>query len=131
MTNRDVALRSIDAGNRLAEDELIDLATDDIVLDMSRSIGPGQGIYRGVDEVRGFFESYAEAFERVTATPLDFYERGDWMAIEIRVRIKGRGSGAEVEAHGARVYEFRVGKIARYVQFQDMTAAREYVDARF
>jgi uncharacterized protein len=130
MTNRELAEHAIDAANRLDEEDLLALATEDIVVDMSRSIGPAAGVYRGFDEVRAFFESYGEAFESVIATPIEFYERGDWMAIEMRVRVRGRGSGAEVEAQGARVYEFRDGKIARYIQFQDIASAREYVDGQ-
>jgi ketosteroid isomerase-like protein len=114
MTNRELVERHIDASNRFAIEELDELAADDIVVDMSRSIGPGQGVYRGLEEVGRFFESYVEAFERVIATPLDFYERGDWMAVEIRVSVRGRGSGVDIDARGARVYQFRDGKIARY-----------------
>jgi len=130
VTYRELAERTIEAGNRFDLDALEELATDDIVFDMSRSIGPARGVYRGPDEVRDFFHSYTEAFESAIATPLNFYERGDWMAIEIRIRVRGRGSGVDVDAHGARVYEFRDGKLARYVQFQDMDEAKAFVDAQ-
>ena len=130
MTHRELIERQIEAGNRFAIDEVEEMGTDDVVMDFSRSIGPSRGVYRGKQEVRAFFETYIEIFENVIATPLDMYERGQWVAVDVRVRMRGRGSGAEVEARGARVYEVRDGKIARYVQFQDMDSAREYVDAQ-
>ena len=130
MTNRDVALRTIEAANRFDFEALAELGTDDVEFDMSRSIGPASGVYRGIDETRAFFEQYVEVFESVIATPLEFYERGDWMAIDLEVRVRGRGSGVETTARGARAYGFRDGKIARYIQFQDMASAREYVDAQ-
>jgi ketosteroid isomerase-like protein len=130
VNNREVAERHIDASNRQDFSEVESVLTPDVVWDMSRSIGLWRGVYEGEQEVREFFESYLEAIESAIATPLEFYERGDWMAVDIRVRVRGRGSGAEVNARGARVYEFRGGKIVRYVQFQNMDEAREYVDAQ-
>jgi ketosteroid isomerase-like protein len=130
MTNRELVSRHVDAGNRYAFDELAALSTADIEMDMSRSIGPAQGTYRGLEEVTAFLESYVEAFESVIATPTDFYERGDWVAVEVQTRFRGRGSGAETAARGARVYGLRDGKVARYSLFQDMDSAREFVDAQ-
>jgi ketosteroid isomerase-like protein len=130
VTNRELAERHIDASNRLDIAAFEGLVTEDIVWDLSRSVGPARGIYRGEAEVRPLLMSYVEAFESVVATPLEYHERGDLIAVDIRVRTRGRGSGAEVEARGARVYEFRDGKIARYVQFQNFADAREFVDAQ-
>ena len=130
MTNRELVERTIDAGNRFAAEELEALFAEDVVIDFSRSVGPARGVYSGEDEVRRFFESYMEAFERVVATPVDWYERGDWVAVEMEVRFRGRGSGVDVDARGARVYRVRDGRIARHVQFQNMADARAYVDAQ-
>jgi ketosteroid isomerase-like protein len=129
MTNRELVERQFDAGNRFAVEELEQLFADDAVWDASRSIGPARGVYRG-NEIRLFLESYLEAFESIIATPLEIYERGNWIAVDTQVRMRGRGSGAEVEARGGRVYELRNGKIVRYIQFQNMADAREYVDAQ-
>jgi ketosteroid isomerase-like protein len=130
VTHREVAERHIDASNRMAIEEFEQLVTEDVIWDLTRSVGPMRGYYQGEAEVRPLLMSYVDAFERTTATPLEWHERGDWMAIDIRVRTRGRGSGAEVEARGARVYEFRDGKIARFVQFQNFADACEFVDAQ-
>lgn len=130
MTNRELAERHIEASNSFAVEEIERLFTEDAIWDASRSEGPARGVYRGREEIEPFLMSYLDAFESIIATPLEFYECGNWMAVEMQVRFRGRGSGAEVDARGARVYEFRDGKIARYVQFQNMGDAREYVDAQ-
>ena len=130
MTNREIAERHIDAANRLAVSEIEAIVHENAVWDLSRSIGPYRGVYQGESEVRAVLMSQLEAFESAHATALDFFERGDWMAVDIHVRMRGRGSGVEVEARGARVYEFKDGKIARYVQFQNMDDARAFVDAQ-
>ena len=130
MTNRQLAERHIDASNRFAVEELEELLAEDVVWDMTRSVGPFRGMHQGEAEVRPLLESYMEAFESIVATPLEWHERGDWIATDIRVQMRGRGSGAEVEARGARVYEFRDGRIARFVQFQNFADARAYVEAQ-
>ena len=130
MTNREVVERQIDAANRLAIDELEQVGADDIVVDFSRSMGPARGIYRGREGVRAFLQSLTEAFESIVATPVDMYERGNWIVVDVRVRFRGRESGVEVEARGGRAYELRDGLVARFVQFQDMDEAKAYVDAQ-
>jgi len=130
LTNRELAEAHIDASNRMATGEVEQLLTEDVVWDMSHSIGPFRGVYEGDEEVRPHLMSYVEAFESIVATPLEWHERGNWMAIDILARMRGRGSGAEVEARGARVYEFRDGKIARFIQFQNFDDAKRYVDAQ-
>ena len=130
MTHRPLIERTIDAGNRYAAEELVGIYTPDIVVDFSRSVGPARGVYRGEQEVRRFFESYMDAFESVVAKPVEWYERGDWVAVEMQVRFRGRGSGVDVDARGARVYRVRDGRVAQHVQFQNMDEAREYVDAQ-
>ena len=130
MTNRELVERQIDSGNRFAVEEIEELFSEDAVWDASRSIGPSRGIYRGKEEIEPLLMSYLEAFESIIATPIEIYERGNWIAVDTHVRMRGRGSGIEVEARGGRVYELRDGKIARYVQFQSMDEAREFVDAQ-
>jgi ketosteroid isomerase-like protein len=130
MTNREVVERQIEAGNRFAFDEVAQLSSDDMVVDFSRSIGPAKGVYRGVDEVRELLVSLTEAFESIIVTPHEVYERGNWIALDVHVRFRGRGSGAAVEARGARAYELADAKVIRLVQFQSMDEARAYIDAQ-
>jgi ketosteroid isomerase-like protein len=130
MTNREIIERQMDAANRAAFDELEQFGADDVVLDLSRSMGPGRGVYRGFDGVRRFLESLLESFASVVAIPRSMHECGDWTAVEVTVRTRGRESGVEVEAHGGRAYALRDGKITRIVMFQSFADAKEFVDAQ-
>jgi ketosteroid isomerase-like protein len=130
MTNREVVERQIEAFNRSDFDEAERLALPDIIVDFSRSIGPASGVYYGTEGVREFFEALLDSFESIVATPVEMYERDDWIAVDLRVRFRGRESGVEVDARGGRAYQLRDGKIAHVVLTQSMAEACEFVDAQ-
>jgi ketosteroid isomerase-like protein len=130
MTNREVVENQIDAFNRSDFDEAERLMLPDVVVDFSRSMGPASGVYRGVARVREFVESLLDSFESIVATPMEMYERGDWIAVDVHVRFRGRESGVDVDARGGRAYRLRDGKIAHVVLTQAMREAREFVDAQ-
>jgi len=71
------------------------------------------GTYRGSDEVRRFFEDLFEPFEQVLTEPEQFFERGDRIAVFVRVRSRPRGSSAVVENRIGHVWTMRDGKVAR------------------
>jgi ketosteroid isomerase-like protein len=130
VSNLDLAARF----NRAAEDrdksQFGDLITEDAVWDMSRSRGPYSGIYQGHDEIRQLLEGVIEVWASMRFKRLSTYEVGDILAEEVEVTMKGEGSGVEVVGRGARVYEFRDGRIARFTMFQGMDDARAFVDAQ-
>jgi ketosteroid isomerase-like protein len=97
---------------------------------MSRSRGPYSGVYRGHDEIRQLLEGVIDAWERMEFERVSIYEAGNRLAEEVKGKMRGRGSGVELVARGARVYEFDDGRIKRFVMFQTMDDAREYVDAQ-
>ena len=130
MSNLDLATRFIDATERRDEAELERLIAPDAIWDMSRSRGPYSGVYRGHEEIRRLLEGQVEAWEAITVERLSTYEVDSWLAEEVQATLQGRGSGVELAARGARVYEFRDGRIKRFVMFQDMKTAKEYVDAQ-
>jgi ketosteroid isomerase-like protein len=130
VSNLDLAARFNTATERRDEAELVRLIAPDAIWDMSRSRGPYSGVYRGHEEIRRLLEGQVEAWEAVALERLSTYEVGGWLAEEVQATLQGRGSGVELAARGARVYEFRGGLIARFVMFQDMDDAKAYVDAQ-
>ena len=50
---------------------------------------------------------------------------GDRVAVLVRFRARGRGSGAEVEGHESALFTFRDGKVVRYEWFHGETGAFE------
>jgi ketosteroid isomerase-like protein len=130
MSNLGLADRLNAAIESRDEAELKALVAEDAVWDMSRSRGPYPGVYRGHDEIRGLVERQLEAWEGMRVRRISIHEIGDHLAEEVRVALTGRGSGVEIEAQGARVYEFRAGKIVRFTMFQNMDEAKEFVDSQ-
>jgi ketosteroid isomerase-like protein len=53
---------------------------------------------------------------------------GDRVAVVVRFRARGRGSGAEVEGRESALFTFRDGKVARYEWFHSETGAFEALD---
>ena len=129
MTNLDVAARFLAASETRDVSQLEALIAEDVVWDMSRSRGPYSGVYRGHDELRDLLEGVIEAWDQMRFKRISTYEVGDRLAEQVEVTMKGRESGVELVARGARVYEFRDGRIARFVMFQTMDDAKAFVDA--
>ena len=81
---------------------------------------PEAGLYRGLDAVRGYLEQLAESFDRFTFEAEDFVDAGEDRALVLfRARMRGKGSGATVEARPGWIYTIRDGKTARIEAYLD------------
>ncbi len=74
---------------------------------------PNAGIYRGRAAVQRFFEDQAAPFEGRTIEPERFISDGDQVLAFVRIRVRPRGSGAEVVAEIAHLWTFRDGRCIR------------------
>jgi hypothetical protein len=81
------------------------------------------GTYRGVAEVKRFFEDLFEGFEEVVAEPEEFLERGDQVVVLLRVRSRPRGSTAVVENRIAHLWTIRDGEPVRIQIFPEREGA--------
>jgi ketosteroid isomerase-like protein len=81
----------------------------DFVADWSASLAPESGIYRGRDEVRRVFEWSTESWSGFEYFEDEIVDAGDQVVRVGGVRARGKGSGAEVMAHGAQLWTFRQG----------------------
>src|SRR5947209_7047170 len=72
----------------------------------------GDGSIRGADAVIRNFESVMGAFERSELIPIDFYENGDALAVELRWRGFMAGADTPVEQRLVCGYRFRDGLIS-------------------
>ena len=88
-----------------------------------RAVNPGT--YRGLEEVMRFFEDLFEPFEEVTVDPEEFFERGDQIAVFVRVRLRPSGSNALVENRIGHLWTMREGKAARLQVFPRREEALE------
>src|SRR6185295_1779025 len=71
-----------------------------------------------------------EAWESFRIEPVDYAGSGDKLVVIVDLWGRGRGSGAEVEARAAHVWEFREGKAVRSEIYGDPEKALRDVEAR-
>ena len=129
MSEENVAtVRAIwDAINRGDIDEAFSYAPEDFVLDWSASNAPESGVYRGVEAVKRALEGTLEAWAEVEYFESEIIDHGDHVLRVGGVRAKGKGSGAEVVAHGAQVWKFKDGTPVSVRLFQSKEEALEAV----
>jgi ketosteroid isomerase-like protein len=117
--------------NRRDVDAVVALAQEDCEVDFTRSRNPDiQGVYRGRDELRRILLRLLEPWEKFELYADEYIDHGD---IVIRVggfRGSGKGSGVEVEGHGAQINEFRDGRLVALRQCQSKEQALEVARGR-
>jgi ketosteroid isomerase-like protein len=83
------------------------------------------GTYRGVDDIRRFFEDLFAPFEEVVAEPEEFLERGDQIVVLVVVRSRPRGSSAFIENRIGHLWTMRDGQVVRFQIFPEREKALE------
>ena len=83
------------------------------------------GTRRGPAAFSRAVESTFEAWETWQAEPEELTAVGEQVAVVVRYRARGRGSGVEVEGRESALWTFRDGKVARYAWFHEPADALE------
>jgi uncharacterized protein len=83
------------------------------------------GTRSGIAEFTRATEKLLEAWEFWQGEAEDTKAEGDRVAVLVRYRARGRGSGAEVEGRESALFTFRDGKVARYEWFHGEADAFE------
>jgi ketosteroid isomerase-like protein len=97
---------------------------------MSRVEVPDPGLYRGLDGMQSFLNSWDESWESSDLEPQELIEAGAQVVSVIRQLGRGRLSGVEVEQTLAQVWTLRGAKIVRMAMYPDREAALEAVGLR-
>ena len=66
-----------------------------------------------------------EGWARWEMEPEQFTAVGDQVAVVLRYRARGRGSGVEIEGRESALWTLRDGKVLRYAWFQGPSEALE------
>jgi ketosteroid isomerase-like protein len=77
------------------------------------------------EDIRAFFSPY----EEVVIEAEEFHERGDAIAVFLRLRTRPRGSSALVEIRVGQLWTVRDGKLARLQIFAQRERALEAAEA--
>jgi ketosteroid isomerase-like protein len=124
--NVEIVRQRYEALNRRdLEGSLQDLHPDAEV-DWSESFGVQRGMYRGIGEIRRFWEEWLEVFEEIDIRPEAFITVGEHVVVPNRGYFRGR-DGVGVDASSASVFKLRDGKIVSQRLYQDKEAAFEAV----
>jgi ketosteroid isomerase-like protein len=87
---------------------------------------PDQQTYRGAAGLRTFVESLDELWEERFHGIMefeDFIERGDWVIVPWRARLRGRGSGIVVDVNETYAVQVRGGRIVRVEEYRTVDQA--------
>ena len=124
--NVELVRRTVDLFNRREISRALEAAHEDFEMDWSNSIGPLKGVYRGREAVRRLWESFLEAWDEIRWDPQEITELDEGRVIVVnRVRMRGRGSGVEVEATGVQIWTITDGKGRSVKLYQSKREALE------
>jgi uncharacterized protein len=73
--------------------------------------------HSGYEEIRQRLETQLEVFDEFAIEPEEFHQDGDLVAVPVRQRARGGGSGVEVEIRIGHLWTVRDGRIARLEVF--------------
>ena len=88
-----------------------------------RAVEPGTR--RGLAAFSRAVEKVFEGWETWHMEPEQFRAVGDQVAVVVRYRARGRGSGVEVEGRESALWTVRDGKVVRYAWFHEPADALE------
>jgi ketosteroid isomerase-like protein len=129
--NVELVRRVNDLFNAKEVEQALDLVGNDFEMDWTNSIGPLKGVYRGRRGVVELWTSFLDAWESVRWDPQEIIEADEGQLIVINhVRMRGRGSGAEVDATAAQLWTFTDGEARRIKLYQSKAEALEAAGLR-
>jgi ketosteroid isomerase-like protein len=97
----------------------------EVELRMASSVLSGQDAYRGHDGYREWIATMEDSFEFWELYPKDFHEEGDRMLVLGSSRLRGRGSGVELNEEMGWVIEFRDHRLLRMEAFRGHALAKQ------
>jgi ketosteroid isomerase-like protein len=129
--NAEIVRRVFAAVSQKDVDAALALAANEFVIDWSNSIGPAKGVYRGKERAREFATAFLDAFEYVRWHPEEIIEVDESRLIVVNhARVRGRGSGVQVDAIGAQLWTISEGKARSMKLYQSKADALEAAGLR-
>src|ERR1700730_13784680 len=111
--NVEVVKRGIDAFNRRDVETLAEITTEDYEWFPAFAGIVEGGSYSGREGIEAYFQAAGDTWEDVRLIAEEFQDLGHRVLMLGRVEGRGRGSGVEVDAPHAAVWDFRGGRISR------------------
>jgi uncharacterized protein len=103
----------------------LDVIDPEVEWRITAEAGPAPGTYRGQREVRRALDSMLDVWGEYHDTPLEFFDKGDYVVARVCSEGTGKASGAEVTGEVAHLWEIRDGKIVRFEAYRQSANALE------
>jgi ketosteroid isomerase-like protein len=116
--------RLVDAWNQADVDAILALFDPDCEVIFPPEV-PEPGPFHGRAELRYWTEGFLAAWESHRAEIVDLIEADEDIVAILHLVGRGAGSGIEMNETNTHVFSFRDGKITRWRNFNDRSAALE------
>lgn len=107
----------------------ISMFSEDIVWEAIED-APDAGVYRGHDEVRGYFEDWRATVDAMRFEVPDLEEVGDWVVGHTILTARVKGTGSEMILDYWQAMLVRGRKISRVKEFREREEAIAYAKAK-
>jgi uncharacterized protein len=84
---------------------------------------PEQGVYRGRDAFRGYFERFREEWDDYRVNAEEVRDSGDKVLVFTRQSARGKASGVQIDLRIAHLWTIRDGKAVRMRAYFDREEA--------
>ncbi|MBA3261114.1 MAG: nuclear transport factor 2 family protein [Thermoleophilaceae bacterium] len=108
-----------DHGFKAGMPALLEVSHPDLVFYPAGIWLDSEPVCRGHDEVSAFFESLRDALEALQFDPGRVEERGDRIAIEVSMEMRGRHTGITETRRLSHLWRFRDGKAVELRAFAE------------
>ena len=115
-------LEALDAVNRGDVEWLIEHSAPDIEIHR-RGVAGEPVLYTGADGIRDYFRDIAESWQLFEVDAEEIRESGDRVLAIVNRRLRGRGSGIDIEDKFGFVYELRNGLAVRIWGYRNVGQA--------
>ena len=119
--NVEIVRASLDASMRGDWESAFRDVAPNFELDLSRTIGPVPGVYRG-EEAQRVLIDFLESWQSVRVEPREFIEEGEHVVVPTTEHFVGR-DGIGVQARNTWTWTIRDGMIVRTCLYRDKQEA--------
>jgi ketosteroid isomerase-like protein len=106
-------------------ERVLALTHDDFEVAVPPELSTEPDVYRGVDGMRRYWESFQEALEEIRFQPGRVADTGRGVLVEMHVTARGRQTGIRVDQELVGIWEMRDGKAHHIRVFPSLDGALE------
>ncbi len=116
----DIVQRVFDAVNREDIEATLALTHPDFEVSVPPELSAEPDVYRGIDGMRRYWQTFAEAMDEIRFTPARVWDAGDAVVVDLEVTAKGRQTSIAVEQRPATVWTMRDGMVLQVAVYASL-----------